>query len=43
MASLSVLEVLDSYSKIIKPKIKWVNDVFMNDLKISGSLAKAEY
>ncbi|EAR82419.1 biotin-[acetyl-CoA-carboxylase] ligase (macronuclear) [Tetrahymena thermophila SB210] len=46
LSAISVIETLDLYipqeKKQISPVLKWINDIFMNEKKISGVLCKVE-
>ncbi|KAL4426345.1 hypothetical protein ABPG74_006283 [Tetrahymena malaccensis] len=46
LSAVSVIETLDLYipqeKKQISPVLKWINDIFMNEKKISGVLCKVE-
>ncbi|KAL4464300.1 hypothetical protein ABPG72_011345 [Tetrahymena utriculariae] len=46
LSAISVIETLDLYipqeKKQIQPVLKWINDIFMNEKKISGVLCKIE-
>jgi len=43
LATVSVLMAIKEFtSSKLNPKIKWINDIFINDKKVSGSLVKFE-
>ena len=41
-AAVSVCEAIESLSEV-KPKIKWVNDIFVNDKKVCGILTESVF